>query len=261
MGMKIPIRILGTATSFLWLFLIVFFISVAYSVKDVSFDFGGPQIEITSGDKILFSLPVAINNQGYYSVGSFNITTVISDNEGFEITQGSTFIPKIEKGRETTTTHNMTIDVDDLLQSSRDCLFNDTELEIHEIVSMTLAEVIPFQASTNLSMPWGAPLHNFTLGEIEYVAHNETHKRAIVPIGFENHAFFDLTGSIQIRMHNSTNVFLGEGQTSIEAPQDAQCQGHVELNVPLAGISENGYFEVYFSTPFFNHGPLVAPYG
>ena len=162
---------------------------------------------------------------------------------------------------EITTTHNMTIDVNDLLQSSQDYLFNDTELEIHEIVSMKLAEVIPVQASTNLSMPWSAPLYNFKLGEIEYVAHNQTHTRAIISISFENHAFFDLTGSILIRMYNSTNAFLGEGQTAIEAPQNAQYQGHVELNVPIEGISEKGYFEVYFLTPFFNFGPLVVPYG
>jgi len=259
--MRIPIRIIGTATTFLWLFLIVFFVSAAYSVKDVSFDFGEPQIETTSDNRILFSLPVTIGNKGYYSVGSFNITTEISDNEGFIITQGSTFIPKIEKGREITTTHNMTIDVNDLLQSSQDYLFNDTELEIHEIVSMKLAEVIPVQASTNLSMPWGAPLYNFKLVQIEYVAHNQTHTRAIISISFENHAFFDLTGSILIRMYNSTNTFLEEGQTAIEAPQNAHYQGHVELNVPIAGISENGYFEVYFLTPFLDFGPLVVPYG
>lgn len=259
--MRVPIRIVGTATTFFWLFLIVFFVSAVHSVKDVNFDLGEPQIDVTSDNKILFFLPVTIDNKGYYSVGSLNITTKITDNKGFMITRGSTFIPKIEKGRETTTTHNMTIDVNDLLQSSQDYLFNDTELEIHEIIGMKLAEVIPVQASTNFSMPWGAPLYNFTLGEIEYIEYNQTHTRVIVPISLENHAFFDLAGGIQIRMYNNTNAFLGEGQTSIEAPQNSPYQGYVKLNVSVAGISENGYFEVYFLTTFFNFGPLVVPYG
>ena len=77
--MRIPIRIIGTVTTFLWLFLIVFFVSAVYSVKDVSFDLGEPQIETTSDNRILFSLPITIDNKGYYSVGSFNITTEISD--------------------------------------------------------------------------------------------------------------------------------------------------------------------------------------
>lgn len=259
--MRIPIRIIGTATTFFWLFLIVFFVSAVYSVKEVNFDFGGPQIDITSNNKILFSLPVTIDNKGYYSVGSFNITTEITDNEGSIITRGSTLIPKIERGREIATTHNMTTDINNLSQSSQDYLFNDTDLEIHETIGMKFAEVIPVQASTNFSMPWGAPLYNFTLGEIEHMTFNETHMKAIISVSFENHAFFDLAGSIQISMHNSTNTLLGEGQTSIEAPQNSSYQGHVEINVPIAGISENGYFEVYFVTPFFNFGPLVVPYG
>ena len=259
--MKIPIRIIGTATTFLWLFLIAFLVSAAYSFKDVSFDLGEPKIEMTSHNEILFSLPVTVDNKGYYRLGSFNITTEIPDEEGSIIAQGSTFISTIEKGREIRTIHNMTIDVDKLLQDSQDYLFNDTELEIHQVVSMKLAEVISGQASTNLSIPWGAPLYNFTLGEIQYVTHNKTHTKASISIGFVNHASFDLAGTIQVRMYNSTSAFLGEGQTTIEAPQNGSHQRRVELSVPTAGISENGYFNVDFFTPFFDYGPLVIPYG
>jgi hypothetical protein len=259
--MKIPIRIISTATTLLWLFLIAFFVSAAYSIKDVSFDLGEPKIEMTSHNKMLFSLPVTVDNKGYYRLGFFNITTEIPDKEGFIVTQGSTFIPTIEKDREIRTIHNMMIDFNELLQVSQDYLFSDKELEIHEIVSMKLAEVIPVQVSTNLSMPWGAPLCNFALGEIQYMAHNKTHAKAIVPIGFENHAFFDLAGSIQIRMYNSTDAFLGEGQTTIEAPQNKPHQRRVEISIPIAGISENGYFNVDFLTPLFDFGPLVVPYG
>lgn len=262
--MKIPIRIIGIATAFFWIILIVFSVSAAYSVKDLQFDFGEPQIGITSDNKILFSLPITIINKGYYNIGFFNVTTEVSDKEGFTITRGTTFIPIIQKGKGITTTHNTTIDVNDLLQSNQACafyLFNGTELKILEVVSMRIAEVIPVQASTNLSIAWGAPLYNFTLGEIEYIACNQTHLRAIIPISFENHAFFDLTGSIQICMYNSTDMLVDEGQTTIEARQNSPYRGYIELYVLTAEMTETGYFEVYFLTPFFSYGPLVIPYG
>ena len=252
--MRIPIRMISVATIFSWLFLIVFFASAVYSVKDAQFDFGEPQMDLTSEGKILFSLPITVDNKGYYNIGSLNVTTEISDNEGFVITQGSTFIPVIERGRRIVATHNLTIDINDLLQNGQDYLFNDTELNVHETVGMEIAEVIPVQASTISSMPWGAPFYNFTLGEIEYSALNRTHMTAIIPMSFENHAFFDLTGSIEIRMYDSTNTLVSEGQTTIGA---REC--HVELNVPIAGMTENGYFEVYFFTPIFEFGPLVIP--
>jgi len=251
---------ISIATTFFWIFLIVFLVSAVYSVKDVRFDFGEAQIGLTSDNKILFSLPIAIDNKGYYNIGCFNVTTEILDKEGFMITRASTFIPVIEKSRQAMATHNVTIDVNDLLQNSQDYLFNDTELEVHETVGIKLAEVIPVQASTNLSMPWGAPLYNFTLGKIEYAGFNGTHMTATIPINFENHASFDLTGNIQMRMYNSINILVSEGQTTIEAIQNISYQGDVELNVPITEITENGYFEVYFSTLFFDFGPLVIPY-
>jgi len=257
--MRIPIRMISISTTFFWIFLIVFLVSAVYSVKDVQFDFGEPQIGLTSDNKILFSLPITIDNKGYYNIGCFNLTTEILDREGFMITRASTFIPVIEKDRQVMATHNVTIDINDL-QNSQDYLFNDTELEVRETVSIKLAEVIPVQASTNVSMPWGAPLYNFTLGKIEYAGLNGTHMTVTVPISFENHASFDLTGSIQMRMYNSTEILVSEGQTTIETPQNTQYYGHVELNVPAIGITENGYFEVYFLTPLFEFGPLVIPY-
>ena len=259
--MRIPIRMISVATIVSWLFLIVFFVSAVYSVKDVQFDFEEPQMDLTSEGKILFSLPITVDNKGYYNIGSFNVTTEISDNEGFLITQGSTFIPVIERGRQIMATHNVTIDINDLLQNSQDYLFNDTELEVHKTVGMKIAEVIPIQASTNSSMPWGAPLYNFTLGKIEYSALNRTHMTTVILISFENHASFDLTGNIQMRMYNSTEILVGEGQTTIDVPQNMLYYGRIELEVPRVGITENGYLEVYFSIPFFTlEKPLVVSY-
>ena len=258
-NMKIPIRMIGIATTIFWILLIGFFVSAVYSVKDLKFSLGEPEIDVTSNNKILFSLPMTIDNEGYYNIGAFNVTTKIVDEEGVIVTQGFTFISVIKKGEEIATTHNMTIDIDELLKNNQDCLFNDTELEIHETISMEIAEVIPVQASMNVSMPWGAPLYNFTVGEVEYTTFNQTHMQIVVPISFENHALFDLNGSIQIYMYNSTNVLLGEGETTLEAQQNSFYQGYIELTIPTTEISENGYFEIYFATPFFNYGPLVIP--
>ncbi len=259
--MRVSIRMIGIATTFFWIFLIIFSVSAFYSVKDLQFAFGEPQMSLTSDNELLFSLPITIANHGYYDVGFFKVMTEISDDEGFIIMQGSTLVPVIVKGEKVVITHNMTIDVDDMLQSNQSYLFNDADLKIYAMVGMRLAELIPVQASTNLSMPWGAPLYNFTLGEVQYASYNLTHFRVTVPISLENHAFFDLTGTIQIRMYNSTDSLFGEGQTDIAAGQHSPYSGFVELYVSTVAISESGHFEVYFQTPLLNYGPLVIPYG
>ena len=260
--MRVPIRMIGLATTFFWIFLIAFFISAVYSLKDVHFDFGDPQTDLTSDNKFILSLPVSITNKGFYDIDSFNMTTKILNREGLSIARGSTLIPIITKNDSVTVTHNMTIDINDLLERYQEYLFNDTEVTIHEVVGMRIGDMIPLQASANFSVPWGAPLYNFSLGEVEYVAYNLTHFRAVVPISFENHAPFDVVGTIQIQMYSADEV-VGDGQTNIEAHHNSPYNGYLELYVPITEKPESGYFEVYFRTPFFKNDdqPLVIHYG
>lgn len=259
--MRVPIRMIGLATTFFWIFLIAFFVSAVYSLKDVHFDFGDPQTNLTSDNKFILSIPVSIINKGFYDIDSFNMSTEVFDREGLSIARGSTFIPIITKNASVTVTHNMTIDINDLLERYQDYLFNDTEVKIHEVVGMKIGDMVPLQASANFSVPWGAPLYNFTLGKAEYAAHNLTHFRAVVPVSFENHAPFDVVGTIQTRMYNSADEVIGNGQTSIEAYHNSPYNGYLELYVPITGITESGRFEIYFQTLLFNYGPLVISYG
>jgi hypothetical protein len=234
-------------------------------MKDIKLEFGEPQTSLTPDNEMLFSFPIAIVNKGYYNLGHFNVSTEILGEQSQTIAWGCTFIPVIGKGEAVNTTHRTELDLTALLQSSPHFLFNDTELRINTTVSMRAAEVIPIQASSNHSMPWGAPLSNFTLGTPECAAlmspSSTARYRVIVPMSFENHAFFDLTGTVQVRMCNSTNVLIGEDQVAIEARQGLSYHGSLEFFIPATGSTRDGHFEVFFATPFFNYGPLVVPYG
>lgn len=263
--MKIPIRMIGIATSIFWIFLIVFSVSALYSMKDIKLEFGEPQTSLTSDGRVLFSFPIAIVNKGYYNLGNFNVTTEILGEENQTIAWGCTFIPVISKEEVVNTTHDTELNLTALLQSYPHILFNDTELRINTTVSMRAAEVIPIQVSSNHSMPWGAPLYNFTLGTPEFATiispSSAARYRATIPMSFENHAFFDLTGTVQVQMYNSTNVFIGEDQVAIEARQSLFYHGSLEFHIQATSLTRNGHFEVFFVTPFFNYGPLVVPYG
>ncbi|MEM3700837.1 MAG: hypothetical protein QXL57_08260 [Candidatus Bathyarchaeia archaeon] len=259
--MQIPIRMIGITTTFFWIFLIAFFVSAVYSVKDLHFDFGEPQMNVTADNKILLSIPLTITNNGLYSLRYFNLTTKISSAENFLIANGTTFIPIINKDEEATVTHNVTIDINLLLQYNQNFLFNDTELEILETVSMVIADLIPIQALTNHSMPWGAPLYNFVLGHPQYVAANLTHFRVNLPISFENHAFFDVVGDMKIKMYNNASRLLDEGQISINVPPQSFFDGFVEFYVLSDEVTDDGYFSVSILTPLFNYENLVIPYG
>ena len=263
--MNVPIRMLGIATSIFWVLLIAFIVSAAYSLKDLSFSFGEPQFTAAPSHDLLFSFPMYIDNRGYYSLKSFNITTVLSDPEGLEISRASTFAPIIRQGQKVTILHNVTMSMDDLLEENEQYLFNDYDLMASVAAGVNFAEVLSVQLSMNTTYPWGAPFYNFTLGQPTYNRFNITHGRITVPSSFENHAAFDLIGNIKVELYDNANSLLGESQTALNVQQYSPFTGNLDFYVPLNSASlsaaRSGHFSVYFSTLFFEYGPVVIPYG
>ena len=152
-----------------------------------------------------------------------------------------------------------------MLENAEQYLFNDSNLTASVTAGLTVAELLPAQISTNFTFPWGAPFYNFALGQPSFVQFNLTHSAVSVPMSFENHAAFDLAGNIRVELYDSVGSLLGESQTSFNVPQHSSYNGdlefHVPLNVASLSAAQNGHFNVYFSTPLFEYGPLVIPYG
>jgi filamentous hemagglutinin family protein len=253
--MKVAIRMISIATALFWIFLIAFTVSAVYSfIKDVRFSFGEIQMptSLTEENEMVISVPITIENMGLFNIGFFNVTTEISDIDGLIITRGNTCIPIINRNTAITVNHNVTVNVTDLFQKSSTFIFNDTTLVLYEAVGMSVAEIIPFTASTNITIPWGAPLYNLNLGEPEYLAVNRTHTLIRIPVSFENHSFFDIAGNLIIRMYNSANTLVEEGQTTIEVPSNTIYSGYAEVYVKNTAIPSSGVFEISFQTPIFN---------
>ena len=262
--MNVPIRMLGIATSIFWIILIGYFASAAYSFKDLNFNFGEPQFTTTPTNDVMFSLPVYIDNRGYYSLKEFNLTTVFSDMEGAELSNSSTFVPIIPHGQNLTIIHNVTLSTASLTEKEQ-YLFNDSNLNCKVSAGINFAEVLPTQLSMNATYPWGAPFYGFNLGQPQFTNADLSHVAVSVPMSFENHAAFDLDGNIRIELCSSSGSVLTETQIPLNVAKQTGYAETLELNVPIDAASSSamlrGHFNVYFSTSMLKYGPLVIPYG
>ena len=259
--MNIPIKIIGIATAFLWLFLIAFSVSAALSLRDLGFSFGNPQITLAGDNQLQLSLPLSITNRGKYEMQYFNVTSIVRNETGGTIAQSSSFTNTINPGQTVNTTQTTVLNMTDLLQNDRNLLFNDSQLTLDEHVGLTLAELFPLKATANVSIPWGAPFYNLTLENPEYRPYNATHFIATVPISFENHAEFGFSGTIQTEMFNGGGTIIAQSNTNISVSQRSPYEGFVDLYLPISSISSLGHFEVHILTSFMNYGPIVIPYG
>ena len=262
--MNVPIRMLGIATSIFWVLLVAFIALAAYSIKDLNFDFGEPQFGTTPNGDFSLSLPLYIDNRGYYSLKEFHLSTVFSDAEGAEISRDNTFVPVIPHGESVTILHNVTLSPASLLEKGEQYLFNDNNLNVSVTAGLNFAELLPAEISTNFTFPWGAPFYNFALGAPSYERVDSTQVAVVVPMSFENHAVFDLAGNIRIELYDGVDSLLSESQTIVYVPQQSAYEGDVEFSVPLSASSlsaaQNGHFNVYFDIELVEYGPLVIPY-
>lgn len=252
--MRQVVRALGWATSILWIFIILFSVTALYSVMNLDIGFEEAQI-FPSSEGVVFSLPFHIDNNGYYDISELNITTSVTDCNGTLITLSKTFVPLVSRGSSVETAHNVSISLKDIMSIEFiPLLFSDSFFDLGTFITLNFAHAIPLQMSTNVTIPWGAPFYGFSIVKISTIPYNSTHFEVVISLSFENHAFFDITGTMQLEIYNNMDERVISGKTSLDVPSRRRYDGQVIMYLDLVDISrltESGNVRVNFMTPMF----------
>ena len=247
------------ATRFFWIIALAVTITCVYSVTLIQIGFGEPTISVTEED-LTITLPIILGNEGYYSIADLNITTLLLDSENSQISEATTYVSQIPPQNNTTILHNISLPVDEIM-TNVNYLFNDSNFTLLGSAQLNYANLVPFSLETNTTIPWGAPLFNFTIGDPIFNMYNLTSFGVIVPINFENHSpYFSVTGVIRVEIINRANQVIGEGAVSMDVPPGTSYNGQLETIVNAALIDGIERIHVYVETPMFNYGPIVIDY-
>ncbi|UCG36714.1 MAG: hypothetical protein JSV64_00060 [Candidatus Bathyarchaeota archaeon] len=258
--MNVPLRALSWAVRFFWIIAIAFAVTCVYSATLVNVDFGEPRSS-HSGDDITLTVPIEFENDGYFNIADLNVTTVIEDSTGNQVSKGSSHWPQISHQRNVTILHNMSFCFDDLL-TQEEYLFDDSDLALRSSISFNYADLIPFGFETNTSLPWGAPLSDFTVNTPRYDSHNVTHLRMTVPISFHNRSpYIDVTGEMRVEVFSNRYERLGRTVLSLDTPSNGFYLGEFEALVDRTLLTSGGVINVYLETESFTYGPKVIRFG
>lgn len=256
--MRQAIRALGWAANIFSIILLFFTVTAVYSAFRIRPEFGDHSVS-TQGGTLTFTLPFLLNNGGFYDISNLNITTLVKDSDGSLMSSSSTFVPLISRGSNVSVTHNISISLSQMTtENLRRLLFNDSVFDVAASLKLNYAKAIPFEISINSTMPWGAPLHNLSIGDISVSPYNATHFRAIVPISFENHSFFSLNGTMRLELVDNINRLLGYGTANIDVP--SQSGYSFSLEVFVSDPTNIKEARLYFITSIFSYGPVVIPF-
>jgi hypothetical protein len=250
--MKQAIRAVGWAINILWIFVLVFTITVIFSAFQLRVNFAEPKVN-ASGETVTLSLPINISNYGFYDISNWNLTTRVKGDRGIPILDSSTFVPLISRGENTTVTHNISLILSDILSKGlANMLFNDSTLNVDFSLKIEYARVIPLQIQSNFSIPWGAPLYNLSLGNPIVEDTN-----IIIPVSFENHSFFALNGTVALELFDDSNYRVGNGTAIL---YNVQPQSYYSIEVPVSFLGDPRLIKearIYFYTSIFSYGPVV----
>jgi hypothetical protein len=258
--MNVPLRALSWAIRFFWIIALAVAVTCVYSATLIRVDFGEPIMDYL-GEEFTVALPILFDNNGYYSIADLNITTIIADYENRHMSKDSTFIAQIPPQNNMTLLHNVSFNISDITTRA-EYLFNDSSFTLYGSAFLNYANIIPFGFEANTTIPWGAPLFNFTAGMPEYTVYNGTHLTTNVPISFQNHSpYFSVTGTIQIEIFNHRQQLLGIGTIFADVPSNMNYEGEVETILNAAMVTERGQIRIFVETEMFNYGPMVINYG
>jgi len=253
--MKWSIRALGWATNVLWALAIVFIVTTAYS--GVVFLESSRLTSVKSyleNDAVVIETSVFANNTGFYNIYDFNITTYAEDSTGRLISKPSTSItPFIERGSTLNSTHKLILNYSEIVsQKLQYLIFNDTVLSQFILLSADIGGILPVQISANTTLPWGAPLYNFSIGEPSFTLNTIS-----FVLSFENHSPFNLTTPMTIELYNNENLLIGSTTTEISAAPGYHSQ-EITLPIDVSKVTKTGFVRAYF--PSFDY-EVRYPYG
>jgi len=252
--MRQAIRALGWATTALWIFVLIFMGTVFYSLANLGVEVGQSEA-FPSNEGLTMSLPLLINNTGYYDISELNLTTYVTDCNRTLVSASTTYVPSISSGISIERAHNISISLNEFVPKNLTYLFfNDSVLNVDTFMILKFAQTIYFQMSTNTTMLWGAPLYNFSINEISC---NLTDRTLTVPIEFENHSPFDINGTIRLDVYDDENEQIGYGEATVSATSHSGYEDQIELFVNLSKRTKRGQVHLFIETAMFSLGPIV----
>ena len=243
---------------------------VGYSLIDTlmfkqGIGFGEFQFE-WDGEEMRLSFPFLVNNTGRFPISDVILTTNISDHKGTRITGGEAVLPHVPEGCVGSETQTLRLSMTDMISDElRHLLLQDGQLTADTAIRFTYAHLVSFKMQLpNMSFPWGAPLHNLSVGKPTGLASfNATHYRVDLPLSFENHAPLTIV-AVHLRLLNDQRESLASKTTMVNVRPMEGFEDSLEVFIEggdLQRLTERGSVQLHFQTPEFSFGPVEMPYG
>lgn len=227
----------------LWIAVLLLPVSVALSMWKIfetrnNVCLGEPSFFISNGN-LSFSVPLYMNNTGFYDISELGINIQLCDGSK-KILKFSTKPLSIAAGRTVKSNLSASVSLTEVFSRDRELLTNSKDLNVSIALRFQAASILAFNVARNFTYKWGPPFSNLT---INYMGKNITH--ISFSVGFHNNASFPLSGSLHVKLYNLQNVSIGSAVQALDVESNGFYQKLIEIRVSEA--VEEGIIRLYFA--------------
>jgi len=262
--MRKSIQILGWSITIITLVLVSFTgLSIYSLVKTLGIDYGlsfGELSYRSLENGFTLTIPIRLNNTGYFEVTDLQFNTTIHDVKGCELTTAASSIPKVRIGSTEKRVHNITITLRDIIDKDLTyLLFNNTEIIMDHFLKFRYAYVYSYQIDVpDNPLEWGAPFHNLTITQTTY---NPSRRQLIIHLYFQNESLMIINGTLKVIVFNDEGDRIGLGSVNVRVEPGYIFHEGVRINVEEPSLlSERGSVNLYFEAEGVSFGPVVISY-
>jgi hypothetical protein len=197
---------------------------------------------LLSNGKFSISIPFYINNTGFYDLKEVEVNLNVYRGNDRVLTL-SAELPTVPAGEMVNSSCNASLILEELLSKHRALLTDDAELNVNASIHFRIASAIAFTVFTGFTMPWGAPFHKLAIYNITY---DEVSRIFSAFVSFENHAFFQVNGSLLIKLYDSAGELIGSAVQNVNVPSNGAFQGSLKIRIDdLLKLTRGGVLRLY----------------
>ncbi len=258
--MRQTIKALGWIIAILWIAVLLLPATVALSILQLmegqNFGIQEPTFTVSPEGNFTMSMPVYVNNTGFYDLSEITVTIKITK-ENRTISTLATTLPDVPARTMASSNCTISSSLAELFAQDRELLTNTATLIMRATLHFRVAYAIAFNGTMNFPVDWGAPFNNLDINVINY---NLTSGTVSVSINFDNDAYFDLSGPLLIKLYNAEEELISSSQMNLNISSQTHFQDLFEMTVSdPSKMSNSGSIRLYFLDMEIFEGGWILP--
>lgn len=255
-------RAIGWIATIVTIVLVIYLATAVYSATQIrpsGAGNSGSPTSLTGQNQLSVSTTVNFSNPGFFPVNSLSVEMYILLPGGGVFAHGGSPATSIPAQSTRTIPINITVALD-FSGPAAALVTHDARLPTDLFVNVTYASLFGAEIRVADNRSWGAPLYGLNLTPGTPVVNGNGTVTVPIQISFDNHADFDVAGTVSFSVRSSGGTTCGTGSLIVSAPSHASFSQPTPVTLAAGCNPHGGAIDGTFSGPTLTFSLPTEPF-